>query len=162
MAHLLPTLHSLGPFPQFFGHPAKLWDLPPPLPPRRPDLTPTLVENLCEPMRAFLCFLLFFLTSRRRLTPTFDGGSRRQFSEPDAQGRGVRGEGKPSPNKLPIPEQYQNRPAGDLTRPGPRPGEFFIYIYICAYICTHIHTHRYIYMHTCTHIHLYDKISKTS
>ena len=38
-----------------------------------------------------------FSPSKRRLTATFDGGSGRQFSEPDAQGRGVRGEGKPSP-----------------------------------------------------------------
>ena len=30
----------------------------------------------------------------------------------------------------PIPEQYQNKPAEDLTRPGPRPGEFSIYLLI--------------------------------
>ena len=52
-------------------------------------------------------------------------GSRRllamDISRPDAQGRGVRGEGKPSP--IPLPGQI-TQPDGCLTRPGPRPGEF--------------------------------------
>ena len=51
----------------------------------------------------------------------FDGGSRKHISGPDAQGRGVRGEGKPSPR----PEKQEfTKPVQDLIRPGPRPGEF--------------------------------------
>ena len=40
-----------------------------------------------------------FSCAKKGLAATFDGGSRRHISEPDAQGRGVRGEGKPSPNQ---------------------------------------------------------------
>ena len=52
------------------------------------------------------------------------------FSRPDAQGRGVKGEGKPSPNTntweiYSIPGKF-TRPVQDLTRPGPRPGEFLL------------------------------------
>ena len=38
--------------------------------------------------------------------------------------------GKWPDGQNPIPEQYQNKPAEDLTRPGPRPGEFSIYLLI--------------------------------
>ena len=94
------------------------------------------LTNLRVPPWLKTCgFYCVFFNIKKEAHANFGGRIRKAHFGAECPGKGGKGEGKLSLNQIPIPEQYQNTPAGDLTRPGPRPGEF---IYIFCYDIMHI------------------------